>query len=431
MNRSLSKWQKQFVVDSFDAPLRIACTSISAGKSYALSLWIVLQCLKKPGLRGIIVAQNYRALTLVLIREIKNRCNEFGIIVNHNKSNNEITFDNGSVLYGFTAEAPDAILGLTEIDMLAIDEAAYCNELIYNNAKDRMRGGKYSPMTRLISSPNSTGIIVNWFSALCKKYPECVIHATAFDNPFISEEFKQDLKDRYIEGSNLYRQQVLGEILDVDAVSQIIYRKDFADIKKETDGKYYFGYDAAGLGADNDAFVTIDRYGVVDFKVRNIQNTFEKAGIITDMFNKYSYRNNAADSTGGYSLGLIDVLRTKGICLNGVNFAQKAYQEDLYPNSRTEMYIELAKAIREGFWVPEEARVELLAMQSTIDGKGRIALIPKTEVKEILGHSPDLADSIALAVYSMNHAVKETEYDSKKAEDIADRYLHYFNSMNY
>jgi hypothetical protein len=77
MKKDLSKWQKQFIIDGFDDPLRIACTAISAGKSYALSLWIVLQCVKKPGIRGIVIAQNYRSLTLVLIREIKNRCARF------------------------------------------------------------------------------------------------------------------------------------------------------------------------------------------------------------------------------------------------------------------------------------------------------------------------------------------------------------------
>ena len=169
---------------------------LTAGKSYALSLWIVLQCIKKPGLRGIIIAQSYRALTLVLIREIKARCAEFGVPFKHNKSNNEIEFGNGSILFAFSAENPDAVLGLTEIDMLCIDEAAYCNEEIYNNSRDRMRGSKYSPMVRLISSPNSTERIQNWFSKLCKKYPQCIVHATALDNPFTSDEFKKELKER-------------------------------------------------------------------------------------------------------------------------------------------------------------------------------------------------------------------------------------------
>lgn len=423
----LSKWQKAFVVDKFDDPLRIACTGISAGKSYALSLWIVLQCLKKPGLRGIIIAQSYRALTLVLIREIKNRAAEFGIIVNHNKSNNEIQFENGSILYAFSAESPDAVLGLTEIDMLCIDESAYCNEEIYNNARDRQRGSKYKPMVRLISSPNSMERIQNWFSVLCKKYPECVIHATALDNPFTSDGFKAELKERYGEGSNIYKQQVLGEILDIDIASQIIFRHEFPKERLNDSDTYFFGMDVAGLGADNDAMVICDKYGVKEYHVSNIQNTFEKAGKVTALYNKYKVQAGDADSTGGYSLGLLDVLKKKDIDLTGVNFGQKAFDEEMYPNARTELYMEAVKAIKEGFWVPDEAKDEFLAQEATINNRGLLALVPKELVKKQLGHSPDLADAICLAIYAMNHYTQSTQYSAKKAADIAERYLHYFN----
>jgi hypothetical protein len=422
MKKQLSKWQKQFILDGFDDPLRIAITGIGSGKSYALSLWIILQCIKKPGIRGIMIAQNYRALTLVLIREIKNRCAEFGIKFNHNKGNNEIQFENGSVLYGFTAESPDAILGLTEMDMLTMDEAAYCNEEIYNNAKDRLRGGKYTPMTRLISSPNSTSRVQNWFSAICKKYPQCVIHATSLDNPFTSEEFKKELKERYGEGSNLYKQQVLGEILDVDAADQIIFRHEFPESKSGDFEPRFFGYDASGMGADTDQFVVVDRCGMVETVSRQVATTFEKADIVTGLYEKYKVKFGNCDATGGYSQGVFDLVTTKGYDLGGVNFAQKAYQEDKYPNARTEMYLELAKAVKEGFWVDDEVKEELLAQSVFINNKGQQQLVPKEDVKKILGHSPDRADAVALAVYAMKHAENKVITD-KQAEAVADEYL--------
>ena len=111
---------------------------------------------------------------------------------------------------------------------MLIDEAAYCNEIIYNYAKDRMRGGKYKPMTRLISSPQN-GDVTNYFSELVKNNPDKVIRATAFDNPFTSQDFKDELVERYGEGSNLYRQQILGEIIDVEAVDAIIHESDFKE----------------------------------------------------------------------------------------------------------------------------------------------------------------------------------------------------------
>lgn len=422
MNKQLSKWQKAFAIDKFDDPLRIACTGISAGKSYALSLWIVLQCVKKPGLRGIIIAQSYRALTLVLIREIKNRAAEFGIIVKHNKANNEIEFANGSILFAFSAESPDAVLGLTEIDMLCIDESAYCNEEIYNNARDRMRGGKYDPMVRLISSPNSTERIQNWFSALCKKYPDCVIRATALDNPFTSEQFKNELKERYVEGTNIYRQQVLGEILDVDAASQIIFRNQFPPEKTRKEDKHYLGFDASGLGADTDQFVVIDKFGMCYVDFRQEANTFEKANLVTSMYDKYNVIYGNCDGTGGYSNGVYDMVVAKGYELGSINFSQKAYDPDKYPNARTEMYMEAAKAIREGFWVDDVVKEEMLAQSVFINNRGQPQLVPKEDVKKLLGHSPDRCDAVVLAIYAMNHGINEIMTD-KKIEDTVNEYM--------
>lgn len=424
MKKQLSQWQKSFILDGFDDELRIACTGISAGKSYALSLWIVLQCIKKPGIRGIVIAQNYRALTLVLIREIKNRCAEFGIKFTHNKSSNEIQFSNGSILFAFSAESPDALLGLTEIDMLCMDEAAYDNEEIYNNAKDRMRGGKYKPMTRLISSPNSTERVQNWFSALCKKYNSCVVRATALDNPFTTDEFKQELKDRYVEGSNLYRQQVLGEILDVDVASQIIFRNQFPPSKSDEDKDKYFGMDASGMGADSDMYVVIDKYGMVDQEERKEANVFEKCTTVTNLYEKYHIKTGNCDLTGGYGQGTYDMVTEKGYDLGGINFAQKAIDFEKYPNARTEMYMELAKAIREGFWVNNTVKEEMIAQSAFINNKGQIQLIPKDDVKKIIGHSPDLCDAVALAVYAMNHN-NVNKITDKQAEAIVDEYLRY------
>lgn len=420
INWQLSKWQRKFILDGFDDELRIACTSVSAGKSYALSIWIVLQCLKNPGIRGIIIAQNYRALTLVLIREIKNRCTELNIVIQHNKSNNELVFPNGSILYGFSAESPDAVLGLTEISLLAIDEAAYTNEEIYNNARDRMRGSKYTSRVRLISSPSNTRA-QNWFSTLCKNNADKVIHATAFDNPFTSQAFKDELVERYGEGTSLYRQQVLGEIFDTDIASQIIMRDQFALKKHNSDNTFFMGIDCAGLGNDKDMFAVIDKYGMIEYKELQVGDTFQKSTIATSLYDKYKVKMCNIDGTGGYGQGLYDLLQSKSYSSSMINFAQAAYNKELYPNARTEMYLELAKAVKNGFWVNDEVKEELLAQSVFINNKGNQQLVPKDDVKKVLGHSPDLCDAVALAVYAMNHNQVDVQ---KNYDDAVKRYLY-------
>lgn len=416
MKAQLSKWQRKFILDGFDDDLRIACTSVSAGKSYALSIWIVLQCLKNPGIRGIIIAQNYRALTLVLIREIKNRCNEFGITIEHNKSNNELVFPNGSILYGFSAESPDAVLGLTEISLLAIDEAAYTNEEIYNNARDRMRGSKYPSRVRLISSPSNTRV-QNWFSTICKLHSDKVIHATAFDNPFTSQSFKDELVERYGEGTPLYRQQVLGEIFDADVVSQIIKRSDFRQDKTANDNVYYLGMDCSGMGADKDVITIIDKYGIVDISEFSHADTFIKVNRINDYYNKYHFKCGYLDNTGGYGQGILDLCKSKNLPIDGINFANKAFNEELYPNARTEMYLEAAKEIKDGFYVYDNVKEEFIAQEITINNKGQSSLISKKDIKEVLGHSPDYSDAVSLALYAKNHGQIDHNEEYSNAVD--------------
>ena len=421
----LSEWQKKFILDGFNDDLRIACTGISAGKSRALAIWLVMQMARKPACRCIGIAQTHKALKRVLIREMQAVCGLFKLGYEYNKSDQEFMLSNGSVMFGYSSENPSGMLGLSEIDILAMDESAYIVEEAYQYASDRMRGGRYDPMTRLISSPQSMAA-ENWFSSLCKNHPDSVIHATALDNPFTSEKFKQGLKDRYIEGSNIYRQQVLGEIFDFDIASQIVMRSDFIAAKMVNPHRkgYWLGADFAGLGADENTAVIIDETGMIDWKHAAELNTNQKVEQIAELWRSFKPIGAYGDGTGGYGQGAMDLAETKDMKMTSINFAQKAYNENDYPNARTEMYLELAKEIRNGFWVCDEVKNEILAMQVEINKKGQRQLLPKELAKKILGHSPDLADAVALAVYAKNHggAKPGDGYSAEKARSVLDRY---------
>jgi hypothetical protein len=391
-----------------------------------------MQMVHCNGIRGIAVAQTHKALKRVLIRELQIVCNLKRIPYTYNKTEQEFSLENGSILYGYSGEAAEGMLGLSEIDLLACDEAAYLPEEVYQYASDRMRGGKFEPMTRLISSPQSMKS-ENWFSAICKAHPECVVRASALDNPFTSAKFKQGLKDRYIEGSNVYRQQVLGEIFDFDVASQIIMRSEFISAKLVNPDRkaYWMGADFAGLGADSNTVAVIDETGMVDWKSATELNTQQKTEQIWELWQNFHPLCAYGDGTGGYGQGAMDLAEQKDMHMQPVNFASEAFLKDRYPNSRTEMFLELARDIRNGFWVTDEVREELLAMQVAIDKKGRQALLPKELAKKILGHSPDMADAVALANYARNHGGVSVKggYSAEKAAEVQDRYLSYFNSL--
>lgn len=425
----LSPWQGEYIFKRFDDDLAIACCGVGSGKSAGLAIWLILQCLQKPGIRGIMVAQTHDALKKALLSEIRAFC-DWAHIDYTIQNRREVHFANGSHIFGYSAENPTAVLGLSEIALLAIDEAAYIPEEMYNYCRDRMRGSKYKSMTRLISSPNSLAKVNNWFGNLVKKYPSKVIYASSLDNRFSSDDYKAELKERYQEGTNLYRQQVMGEIVDSDVASQIIFRNEFPAEKRDNGKEYWFGMDASGVGADSDMYAVIDKFGMVDYIEKVEASTQQKAGIVSMLYDKYNIKYGNIDCTGGYGNGVYDLSKDKNLPISGINFAQKALDLDKYPNARTEIYLELAKAIKQGFWVNDIVKEEMLAQALFINNRGQGQLVPKDDVKKILGHSPDLCDAVALAVYAMNHGEQMPEYSAKKATDIANKYLAYFNRYN-
>lgn len=425
----LSPWQGEYIFKRFDDDLAIACCGVGSGKSAGLAIWLVMQCCQKPGIRGIMVAQTHDALKKALLSEIRAFC-DWAHIDYTIQNRREVHFANGSHIFGYSAENPTAVLGLSEIALLAIDEAAYIPEEMYNYCRDRMRGSKYKSMTRLISSPNSLAKVNNWFGNLVKKYPSKVIYASSLDNRFSSDEYKAELKERYQEGTNLYRQQVMGEIVDSDVASQIIFRHEFPLEKRDNGKDHWFGMDASGVGADSDMYVVIDKFGMVDYIEKVEASTQQKAGIVSMLYDKYKVKYGNIDMTGGYGQGVYDLSKDKNLPISGINFAQKALDLDKYPNARTEIYLELAKAIKQGFWVNDIVKEEMLAQALFINNRGLGQLVPKEDVKKILGHSPDLCDAVALAVYAMNHGEQMPEYNAKKASEISSKYLAYFARYN-
>lgn len=390
----LSKFQREFISRS-DEDLLVLATGISAGKSKVAGLWVVLETLKKQ-CRIIAAAQSFKALSEVLFREIKYWLNTFGIKYSE-KFGQKITLANGSEIFGASAENPEGILGFTDISAALIDEAAYCPEELYNYIGDRMRGGDIKPKYRLISSP-SNQMKARWFTDLCARNPTKVIHATALDNPFTSDEFKQSLKDRYGVGSNLYRQQVLGEFIDGDSSDALLKSSDFSDISLNHDTEYVLGCDLSRFGVDRTVIIVRNSYEIVETVILHQNDTFEIAAQINKLYNKYhNIKASFLDGTGGYSSGVFDQLKLQHNNIFEINFGSKS-KDPMCSNMRAYMYRKLANSIKSGFFIGKnsELKDELLAQRLKLNERGLFQLVSKDEIKEYLGRSPDLADALAL-----------------------------------
>lgn len=130
----------------------------------------------------------------------------------------------------------------------------------------------------------------------------------------------------------------------------------------------------------------------------------------------------------GYGVWLIEALAKLGVNVLGINFGAgptkervkaKQYAATNAANMRAEMHLDLQDLIETGgvvFTQQAYESVKEVLPFVTCDRRasGKIAVRPKIEIKNAIGHSPDAFDSVllslhALVMYSLNEAVYITE----------------------
>lgn len=412
----LLPYQREFI-KRCDDPLVILCAGVSAGKTRAAAVWVVLECLKKKS-RIIAGAQTYKALTEVLFREIENMLIHFGIKYKYN-TGQKFVLQNGSEIFGATNENPTGVLGFTDIDGAVIDEAAYASADFFNYTSDRLRGENVIiPKMRLITSP-SNSMASKWFSDLCRKNPASVIHATSLENKFTSDAFKEALKKRYGEGTPLYRQQVLGEFIETDSSDALVTIDKFAGSKILDSGHdYYIGCDIARFGVDRTCIVLRDGAQIVDMIILHQADSHTIVRNIEKLCMNRTVKGIYLDGTGGYSSGVFDIMKLTHDNVWEINFGGKS-PDELCSNNRAFMYRRLKDAIESGFFVDDkDLKEEICAQRIMLNNRGLFQLVPKDEIKEYLGKSPDLSDALALSFYE-NAAIENVHADEDRCSQLS------------
>ena len=260
-----------------------------------------------------------------------------------------------------------------------------------------------------------------------KEHPENIelIHATTRDNKFITEDQIKMMTSSIIN-EDLIAQEIEGVMLDIDSDASIIQLKDYPRILNPygvAKGPY-MGIDLAGLGTDSNVITVVNEFEILEQESIKQADTFQMTRMTEELYSKHNAKGIMIDVTGSTSCGVKDMLVLKKYPVAGINFAQAAYNKDRYINARCEMYVELANAIKSGMYIhDDEIKTQLAFTTIFVNQSGRFQLNKKEEIKELIGHSPDKADSLALAVYAMNHTDQTPEYNSKKAEEIGSKYL--------
>lgn len=423
MQKEYKLFQKQREFFNSKAPITALICGRGFGKSYVASLYIAINFLR--GLRIIALAQTFKALHEVLFTEILARLDEMEIPYHFEKQSMKITYGDG-VIFGASYENLESIRGLSRISVAVCDEAALSPNTLFSTLSPCLRGEGIEPYIRLLSTPRRG----SWLNLYIREHPESVevIHAKTSDNPLITDEQLQLMKQSIVN-DDMLQQELEGVMLDIDSDSSVVQLRDYP---RSDSGKtaelFYMGIDLAGLGSDCNVITVSSSYRIEEQVAVRVANTFELTDRVENLCRKYKIQCVYIDITGSTSCGLLDMLKAKGLNAVGINFAQKPFS-DRYANARCEMYVELSNAIKSGMFIDsDDIKTQLSYTTINVNPSGKFQLIKKESIKELIGHSPDEADSLALSIYAMNHGGHGDEV--KHAQEVANKYLRMFDRYN-
>ena len=388
-----------------------------AGKTYAASLLCAISALR--GEKILVFAQNYRALSLNLFNEITKRLDEIIGYENYNYNRGQTIIyipQTKGVIYGATYENIDSCRGYTEINKLVLDESALSPPTILETAGPCCRGlgPDKEPQYFFLTTPKAG----SWFNLFVKnkleKEPDDIelIKAKSTDNKFISEK-EHKLHIGGFTSEALIRQELEGELLNEQAensvLAGVVYHKGECHMPDE--GWVNIGIDGSGYGKDK----TVITYRIgTEWEQKCYQVLTGpqcRLEIKKELMKHPKWRVNGICIDMAYGENYYENLQYEYETVNLLNFASRA-TDDQYYNLRAEIYFDLVKKMREGMKITDDIERELNVTLFEFAPNGKLKLVNKDEIKLVLGHSPDQADSLALtfAIGDNTRYEKEAEY---------------------
>lgn len=406
------------------------------GKSILGTYWLLKSALKYPGTRWVMGRAEMKTLKETTLVSFFKVCQIQGLKAGvHYKyldnPKNAIYFPNDSVIIlkdlKQTPSDPEFDdLGSLEITGAFVDEANQITIKAKSILKSRIRHGldENGLTPKLLMSCNPAK---NWvYKDFYRPHRDGVlennrkfIQALVSDNPDVSKYYKDNLlgldkasKERLLYGNWEYDDDP-ATLIEFDRILDC-----FTNVHLRVTGNklHKVTCDVARFGADK---TTIGRWTAPG----HVQLEKHKGWDITQT----AARLNAIKAEGqvgssrvvvdedGVGGGVVDIVKCVGFVNNSrplpapINPKLDKHGHPIpenYKNLKDQMYFRLAKRINEGGLYIEcsdpEMQQEIIeeleqVKRDNIDKDGKLSIVPKDKVKEIIGRSPDYSDNLAMA----------------------------------
>lgn len=247
---------------------------------------------------------------------------------------------------------------------------------------------------------------------------------SSWDNPNLP---RKELEDAQKEmDKNTYRQEIMAEYVeDLGALFRYTALVDlFTNTITKSDEKYLI-VDVAGDGTDSTVYSRwqgLECYKIEKYQRQNTETIIQTIKEIASS-DKIPYSQIAVDAIGigegvassslldgivafKSSLGAIKT-DTDPVRLPNVHYTKEAPLTTEYRNLRSQCIFELARHINDhnlsvkcdDIRIKEEIIEELATYQDASQGDGKRMATKKEDVKELIGRSPDVSDTLIMRMY--------------------------------
>ena len=392
------------------------------GKSILGCYWQIKNRLKYPGTRGLIGRASLKTLKETTLQSFFYVAKEQNLINGtHFKFNaqlNQIHFFNKSMIYLkdlflYPSDPNFDELGSLEITDAFIDESAQISKKAFDIVGSRIRyqldENALIPKILWTSNPSK-----NWnYSEFYKphKNDELLdyrkfVQSLVTDNPFISQHYIDNLnklplidRERLLYGNWEYDDDP-ARLMEYDKIINI-FSNSFVPA-----GPRYITADIARFGSDKAVIMVWEGYRVIKIISIDKCSITELAERIQKLAYEYSVSiSNIVCDEDGVGGGVVDILKCKGFTNNAKPFEENNAVVQ-YQNLKSQCYFHLSYKVNldEVFIAETEYKETIIqeleqVKRHNVDKDGKLSIIPKDKVKELLGRSPDFSDALMMRIY--------------------------------
>ena len=400
-------------------------------KSTLGCIWIVTMCLRYAGIRTLIgrsVLATLKQTTFKTLIDVLGWMElKSSVHYNYNAQSNVLTFNNGSeIMLKDLEDKPSDIdkssLGGLELSAIFVDEANQISHLTFSVLKSRLRYklNEYNLLGRILLTCNpSNGWLKKEFYKPFKDntlpHNMAFVQSLPYDNKYLPESYISMLnelptiqRERLLMGSWDYLEEI-GNLFHWDTITDSSFR--FAPNDKD---KVYITVDVARMGNDSTIICIWVGLCIIDIiRYRKI-DTHTLSEHIKELITQYKvHPSQVIADSDGIGAAIVDNIR----CTPFINNSSPLHGQN-FTNLKSQCFVKLADYFKEGKisinvqdpMIVDELTQQLLAIKlKNVDKDGKVGVIPKDEMKKVLGVSPDIADAILLRMLPEIKTLKTTK----------------------